>query len=132
MTGWNFSFSGLKTAFLYFLRRSEKENDFHLESEIPHLAASVQHSIVNYLLHQFFGAMEQHPAVRNLAIVGGVSANRELRKRFLQRCNQLGLVGCIPSFAFCTDNAAMIAYAGWQKLTKGFIEDPYTQPFASA
>lgn len=131
VSGYDFSFSGLKTAVLYYVRKQTAQDPEFLARELPHLAAGVQACIVGYLLKQLFAALEAHPHVRHVAIAGGVSANRELRQRFMDECNARGLQGHIPPFGYCTDNAAMIAYSGWVKWQAGFVPQPYTQPFAS-
>jgi N6-L-threonylcarbamoyladenine synthase len=115
--GLNFSFSGLKTAILYFIRDEKaKDNDF-VEKNLNDICASVQKTIVEILMKKINLAIEQ-TGIKEIAIAGGVSANSGLRNAILELKNK----GCnvyIPAFEYCTDNAAMIAIAGYYKFLKG-------------
>lgn len=124
--GLDFSFSGLKTAFLYALKKKLESDPQYINNHLSDLCASIQHKIVQYLLDKMFEAAHQYD-IRQLGIVGGVSANSYLRAQFQSRCITEKVRGFIPRFEYCTDNAAMIAFAGyklWQgkKFTSHFTE----------
>ncbi|MFM7814361.1 MAG: tRNA (adenosine(37)-N6)-threonylcarbamoyltransferase complex transferase subunit TsaD [Flavobacteriales bacterium] len=105
--GLDFSFSGLKTNLLYFLQQKEREDAGWLSRELPHVCASYQRAIVDYLMQRLTEAMHQ-TGVREVAIAGGVSANGLLRSRFIATCKAEDWRGYIPPIEFATDNAAMI------------------------
>lgn len=116
--GLNYSFSGLKTSILYFIRAQERENpNFTLEN-LNDICASVQYSIVNILLNKLKKAAAQY-GIKEIAIAGGVSANSGLRLALQSMADQLNWNVYIPAFEYCTDNAAMIAIAGHYKFLKG-------------
>jgi N6-L-threonylcarbamoyladenine synthase len=111
--GLNFSFSGLKTSVLYFLKKEIAKNENFREENLNNLCASVQKTIVDILLKNLRKAIKQ-TGIKEIAIAGGVSANSELRNQILSLKNE----GCncyIPKFEYCTDNAAMIAITGYFK-----------------
>jgi len=110
----NFSFSGLKTAILYMVQAEEKKNPNFLMENIADVCASVQQRIVSILLNKLKRAVEQTD-VRDMAIAGGVSANSGLRRALLEMGKQYHWNVFIPKFEYCTDNAAMIAIAGYHK-----------------
>ena len=119
--GLNFSFSGFKTAILYFVRDRQKENPAFVAENIADICASVQHSIVNILLNKLKKAAKQYHC-KQIAIAGGVSANSGLRNALLSLQDTLGWQVFIPKFEYCTDNAAMIAIAGYHKfLQRDFV-----------
>jgi N6-L-threonylcarbamoyladenine synthase len=125
LKGFDYSFSGLKTNLLYFLRDRQKEDSGFIEREMDHICASYQHVVTNYLLARL-EASALHTGVKHLALAGGVSANSALREKFTQLCNKRGWNGFIPSFEYCTDNAAMIGIAGyyqWLSGAKGALGD---------
>jgi len=101
----NYSFSGLKTSVLYFLKKQEEN---FIDAHLNDLCASIQKTIVDVLLKTFIKAAK-HYKVDNVAIAGGVSANSELRERFLQTAKNRNWNAFIPKVEYCTDNAAMIA-----------------------
>jgi N6-L-threonylcarbamoyladenine synthase len=120
--GLNFSFSGLKTAILYFLQEeTAKEADF-VSNHLPDICASVQHRIVTILLNKLKKAALQ-TGIRQVCIAGGVSANSGLRAAFTTLGEQQGWQTFIPRFEYCTDNAAMIAITGWYKYLAGDFAD---------
>ncbi len=117
----DFSFSGLKTAILYFLRRNIKENPNFIEENLNDICASVQARIVSILLKKFKVAA-QKTGIQHLAIAGGVSANSALRSGLEEMGKEMGWETYIPRFEYCTDNAAMIAVTGYFKyLKKEFV-----------
>lgn len=118
IAGLNFSFSGLKTAILYLVQREMRENPEFLQLRMADLCASVQERIVTILLNKLKKAVKQ-TGVRQIAIAGGVSANSGLRTQLLALGEQMRADVFIPKFEYCTDNAAMIAIAGYHKFLKG-------------
>lgn len=120
IAGLNFSFSGLKTAILYFLQEEKNKDAGFVEKNLPDICASIQHRIVSILLNKYLLASEQ-TGIKDLCIAGGVSANSGLRNAFQEMGKKHGLNTYIPAFQYCTDNAAMIAMAGYFKfLAKDF------------
>lgn len=118
----NYSFSGLKTSILYFIRKQEKENPDFISEHLNDICASVQYSIVHILLNKLRKAAKEY-GIKEIAIAGGVSANSGLRAALQKRAEESGWNVYIPAFEYCTDNAAMIAIAGYQKYLKGdFVE----------
>lgn len=112
--GLDYSFSGLKTSFLYTLRDNIKLNPDFIEQNKADLAASLQHTIIEILLAKLRKAVEQ-TGVKTVAIGGGVSANSGVRQAVADFCASHGLEAFIPERAFTTDNAAMVAIAGYYK-----------------
>ncbi len=112
--GLNYSFSGFKTSILYFIRDNKKENPEFVEQNLADICASVQYSIVNILLNKLKKAAKQYD-IKEIAIAGGVSANSGLRNALMEMRESLGWNVYIPAFQYCTDNAGMIAIAGYQK-----------------
>ncbi|TDS12461.1 tRNA (adenosine(37)-N6)-threonylcarbamoyltransferase complex transferase subunit TsaD [Sphingobacterium paludis] len=122
----DFSFSGLKTAILYMVQAQEKINPNFLQEQLADVCASVQSRIVSILLNKLKKAAKL-TGVSRIAIAGGVSANSGLRKALLETGDRLGWNVFIPKFEYCTDNAAMIAIAGYQKyLQKSFVAQDVT------
>jgi N6-L-threonylcarbamoyladenine synthase len=118
----NYSFSGFKTSILYFIRNQEKENPNFVSEHLNDICASVQHSIVHILLNKLKKAAKQY-GIKEIAIAGGVSANSGLRAGLTALADELNWNVYIPAFEYCTDNAAMIAIAGYYKyLNKDFVE----------
>jgi N6-L-threonylcarbamoyladenine synthase len=116
--GLNFSFSGLKTAILYFLQHQTARDPGFVAANLNDICASVQGRIVSILLNKYRkAAMET--GVADLCIAGGVSANSGLRKAFREMGTREGWRTFIPPFEFCTDNAAMIAITGHYKYLSG-------------
>lgn len=116
--GLTYSFSGIKTAILYFLRdQTAKDPDF-IQKNLADICASVQGTLVKILLTKLKRAARE-TGIRDIAIAGGVSANSGLRAELLHTGEKLGWNVFIPKFEYCTDNAAMIAAAGYYKALKG-------------
>jgi N6-L-threonylcarbamoyladenine synthase len=120
--GLNFSFSGLKTSLLYFLRDSQKENSNFIEEERANLCASFQHTVVTYLLRQIQRGLTSTQS-NQIAICGGVSANSELRKQLVEYGRKNEVEVFIPPFKYCTDNAAMIGIAAHFLLLENQVSD---------
>jgi N6-L-threonylcarbamoyladenine synthase len=114
----NYSFSGLKTSILYFIRAQEKENPDFITNNLNDICASVQHSIVHILLNKLKKAAAKYN-LQEIAIAGGVSANSGLRQALQDMAQQLNWKIYIPAFQYCTDNAGMIAIAGYHKYLNG-------------
>ncbi|MFN4884769.1 MAG: tRNA (adenosine(37)-N6)-threonylcarbamoyltransferase complex transferase subunit TsaD [Bacteroidota bacterium] len=110
--GGDYSFSGMKTSLLYFLRDQLKENPNFIEEERHHIAASYQEAIVTYLLKVAKKKL-QELNVSTFTLAGGVSANTALRAQALLLGEELGIQVYIPKFEYCTDNAAMIGVVGY-------------------
>ncbi|MBO5297127.1 MAG: tRNA (adenosine(37)-N6)-threonylcarbamoyltransferase complex transferase subunit TsaD [Candidatus Homeothermus sp.] len=120
--GLDYSFSGLKTSFLYTLRDNIKIDPDFIEKNKADLAASLQATIIDILLSKLKKAVEM-TGVHTVAIGGGVSANSGVRNAVAEYCNNSGLTAFIPERAFTTDNAAMVAIAGYFKfLDKQFCK----------
>lgn len=116
--GLNFSFSGLKTAILYFLQEQTGKDPDFVQKNLPDICASIQGRIISILLNKLKRAAKE-TGVRHLCIAGGVSANSGLRNTFRQLGLQQGWQTFIPPFEYCTDNAAMIAITGYYKYLAG-------------
>ena len=129
IAGLDYSFSGLKTSFLYTLRDEIKKNPDFIEQNKADLAASLQHTIIEILTDKLRKAIRL-TRVATVAIGGGVSANSGVREAVAQLCREEGVESFIPPRAFTTDNAAMVAIAGYFKyLDKDFCS--YSEaPFA--
>lgn len=118
--GLDFSFSGVKTAILYFLQEQKKQNENFVEENLADLCASIQQRIVSILLKKLKKASLQ-TGITNICLAGGVSANSSLRAGFKQMGEKHNWQTFIPRFEYCTDNAAMIAITGHYKyLSKEF------------
>lgn len=119
--GLNFSFSGLKTSILYFIKDHVKEDPLFVEKNMADICASVQSRIVSILLNKLKKAAQQYQ-ITDIAIAGGVSANSGLRMALQHLAEEMKWNIFIPRFEYCTDNAAMIAIAGYYKfLNKDFV-----------
>jgi N6-L-threonylcarbamoyladenine synthase len=117
MPGLDFSFSGIKTGFLYFLRDRKLENPNFVEENLPDICASIQYQLVKMLLQKLEQASKQ-TSIRQIAIAGGVSANSGLRKALKELGDKNGWSVYIPAFQYCTDNAGMIAIAAHYKFLR--------------
>lgn len=118
MPGLDFSFSGIKTAFLYFLRDELAKNPDFVSQHLDDICASLQYQLISMLLNRLTEASSQ-TGIKEIAIAGGVSANSGLRSRLRETGDKLGWNVFIPAFQYCTDNAGMIAIAAHYKFLKG-------------
>ena len=116
----DFSFSGLKTSFLYFVRDKVKEDKGFVQKRKPDLCASLQKTIIDILLNKLIKATEK-TGIRNIGVAGGVSANSALRNTLTNEAQKRDWDICFPEFEFATDNAAMIAITGYFKFKKGLF-----------
>jgi len=114
IAGLDYSFSGLKTSFLYFLRDQIQTDPDFIQHHKEDLAASLERTIVAILMKKLDKAV-QETGIRHVALSGGVSANTALREAFAERAEKKGWHTYIPRFAYTTDNAAMIAITGYFK-----------------
>ena len=129
IAGFDYSFSGLKTSFLYRLRDEVAANPHFIEQNKADLCASLQKNIIDILLKKLIAASQQL-GIDNIAVAGGVSANSGLRRELIAQGNSRGWQVFIPKPAFTTDNAAMIAVAGYYKYLRGYLCDISCPPFA--
>ncbi len=126
--GFDYSFSGIKTSFLYFLRDQLVNDPEFIEHHKADLCASIQKCIVDFLIKKLERAVLA-TGVRQVAIAGGVSANSYLRERLQQMAQKHHWKAFIPQFQFCTDNAAMVGIAGYFKYLNNDFADISLPPF---
>jgi N6-L-threonylcarbamoyladenine synthase len=120
ISGLDFSFSGLKTAILYFIQKKKIENPTFIEENLNDICASIQHTIIEILMDKLKLAVKE-TGINQVAIGGGVSANSGIRNALFEAQQKFGWKTYIPKFEYTTDNAAMIGIVGYQKfLTKNF------------
>ncbi|MCS6789600.1 MAG: tRNA (adenosine(37)-N6)-threonylcarbamoyltransferase complex transferase subunit TsaD [Bacteroidia bacterium] len=119
---YDFSFSGLKTAFLYTYQRNPSVS-------LPDLCASWQEAVFTYLVEKLLQAARAYHMAR-IALVGGVAANKLLRQKLTKQAEEEGLQVYLAPLAYCMDNAAMIAVAAWHKYLSGQYTSLHTAPFA--
>jgi N6-L-threonylcarbamoyladenine synthase len=127
--GYDYSFSGLKTSFLYFLRDELKEDAGFIEKNRNDLCASLQKTIVDILMNKLYHASKDL-IIKEVAVAGGVSANSGLRSAFEDYSRRYGWKIHIPKFAYTTDNAAMVAITGYHKFLVGEFCGPDVVPYA--
>ncbi|HSC38853.1 MAG TPA: tRNA (adenosine(37)-N6)-threonylcarbamoyltransferase complex transferase subunit TsaD, partial [Chitinophagaceae bacterium] len=125
--GLNFSFSGLKTSVLYFLRDEVAKNPAFIEQNLVDICASVQYRIVHILLGKLKKAA-QETGIKDICIAGGVSANSGLRRGLEEMGKRQRWNTFIPAFQYCTDNAGMIAITGYYK----YLENDFAPLSVSA
>ncbi|MEN3322280.1 tRNA (adenosine(37)-N6)-threonylcarbamoyltransferase complex transferase subunit TsaD [Mariniflexile soesokkakense] len=116
--GLNFSFSGLKTAILYFIQNETKANPNFIEENLNDICASIQYTIIGILIDKLKLASKQ-TGIKHIAIGGGVSANSGIRQALKDGEQKFGWTTYVPKFEFTTDNAAMIAIVGYLKYLDG-------------
>jgi N6-L-threonylcarbamoyladenine synthase len=127
--GYDYSYSGLKTSFLYFLRDQLKENENFVSLNKVDLCASLQKAIVDVLMEKLLIASKE-TGIREIALAGGVSANAGLRTRVQEESARQNWKTYIPPVKFTTDNAAMIAINGYYKFLKGEFAGMSVSPSA--
>lgn len=129
MPGLDFSFSGLKTSILYFLKKETTRNPNFIEENLADICASIQATVVTILLKKLRKAARQ-TGIGEIAIAGGVSANSGLRAGLAEWGAKEGWNTYIPAFQYCTDNAGMIGVTGYYKYLAGVFCDQGAAPFA--
>ncbi len=127
--GYDYSFSGLKTSFLYFLRDELKKDAEFIEKNREDLSASLQKTIVDILMDKLRLAAKDSN-INEVAVAGGVSANSGLRAAFEDHAKRYGWKIHIPKFEYTTDNAAMVAITGYYKYLEGEFTDKSVTPYA--
>ena len=127
--GLDFSFSGLKTAILYFIRDNVSANPDFIQQNLNDICASVEKRIAIILLNKLKKAADAY-GIKDLALAGGVSANTGLRAGLRTLCEQNNWRSFVPKMEYCTDNAAMIAIAGYYKFLKGEFTGQGVAPLA--
>ncbi len=129
LQGYDFSFSGLKTSILYFLRDQLKKNESFIDQHKADLAASIQKTILDILLDKLSKAAFDLN-IPSIAIAGGVSANSGLRQRIAELGERHGWTVFVPATDYSTDNAAMIAVAGYFRFLQGEFADLSLAPYS--
>lgn len=130
MPGLDFSFSGIKTSFLYFLRKEKEKNPQFIKENLNDICASLQRQLIKMLFDKLEKASRE-TGIKTIAIAGGVSANSALRHEFTLRVKSLGWEVFIPEFEYCTDNAAMVAMAAHYKFLRNIFSDMSVAPVAN-
>lgn len=130
MPGFDFSFSGIKTSLLYFIRDQESKNPGFIEKNLNDICASYQHQLLSMLMEKLELAASIH-RVKSVGIAGGVAANTGLRKLLAEKAIERKWVVHIPDFSFCADNAAMIAITAHYKFLARDFASLHSIPVAS-
>lgn len=125
----DFSFSGLKTSVLYFVRDQREQNPDFVEQNLNDICASIQHTIVSYLMRKLKKAAKE-TGITEIAISGGVSANSALRKAVQKEAEKSNWKVHIPALEYCTDNAAMIAQSAHFQYLAGDFAQQDSVPYA--
>jgi len=131
LPGLQYSFSGLKTSFLYFVRDRLKENEHFIKENIHDLAASIQHAIILSLTNKMKDVLKMHDC-EDIVLAGGVSANSGLRSVMQELADNYHRRLHLPTLDLTTDNAAMIAVCGYFKYLTGSYSSLSTTPYTSA
>ncbi len=126
--GLDFSFSGLKTAILYFIRDEVKKDPDFIRHHLRDICASIQHTIVEILTRKILSASKKY-GIKEIGIAGGVAANSGLRTRLKELASENGWNVYFPAMQYCTDNAGMIAIAGHYQYLAGEFSELDTGPF---
>lgn len=124
----DFSFSGLKTAILYFIRDEKKKDPAFVSKHLPDICASIQNTIVEILARKILAASNKY-GIKEIGISGGVAANSGLRNRIGELSLEHQWNVYIPAFEYCTDNAGMIAIAAYYQYLEGNFSSLGTAPF---
>lgn len=127
MPGYSYSFSGIKTSVLYFLRDKTKEHPNFVQDNMADICASVQKTLIKTLLKKLVQASKDL-GINEIAIAGGVSANSGLRHTLQEYAGKYNWNVYIPAFQYCTDNAGMIAMAAHYQYLKGDFASQYVSP----
>lgn len=127
MPGYDFSFSGIKTSVLYFLKDKTKNNPNFVQENLSDICASVQYTLIKTLLKKVVQAAKDL-GIKEVAIAGGVSANSGLRQTLQDYAEKYGWNVYIPAFQYCTDNAGMIAITAHYQYLKGGFANQYVSP----
>ncbi len=125
----DFSFSGLKTAVMYFIQKEEQKNPTFVADNLNDLCAAIQYTIVTMLIKKTTLAAKQF-GVKGISLAGGVSANSSLRENFAALAAKYKWQCAIPKFEYCTDNAAMIAMVGYYKFLNKEFDAHTIEPLA--
>jgi N6-L-threonylcarbamoyladenine synthase len=126
MKDYDYSFSGLKTSLLYFLKKEVDKDPEFVEKNLNDICASYQDTIIRSLFKKLEKAVKDYD-IKHVAIAGGVSANSQFRETLISKGKALGWSTYIPKFEYCTDNAAMISIAGHYKFLKAeFVSQEVT------
>ncbi len=120
--GLNFSFSGLKTAIMYFVQKNVKEDPDFIEKNLADICASIQYTIINIIMDKLKKAVKE-TGIKQIAIGGGVSANSGIRTTLKDAERRFSWKTFIPKFEYTTDNAAMIGIVGYLKYQEGLFAD---------
>ncbi len=126
--GLDFSFSGVKTAIMYFLRDETKKDSAFIEKNINDICASIQHTLVEILTRKIIIAAAQY-GIMEIAIAGGVAANSGLRDKLTSLSKEYNWNLYFPAMQYCTDNAGMIAMAGYLQYQAGNFSSLNTKPY---
>jgi N6-L-threonylcarbamoyladenine synthase len=129
ISGYDYSFSGLKTSFMYFLRDELKNNPNFVEERKADLCASIQKTVIDVLMKKLKKAADDCK-IKRVAVAGGVSANSGLRAAFEDYSKRYGWEIFVPKFAYTTDNAAMIAITALFKYKDGIFDTIDSVPFS--
>jgi len=129
--GLDFSFSGFKTSFLYSVRDAVAKDATFIENNLSDICASAQFTIVNYIISKLINAANT-TGIKSITIAGGVAANSSLRNELKNVAEKMGWNAIIPSFEYCTDNAGMIANAGYHKFMASQFVGLDAKSFASS
>ncbi len=127
MPNLDYSFSGIKTAFLNFLNQAKRRDPEFVQTRLADICASVQRALINMLLNKLVLATEQ-TGIRQVAVAGGVSANSGLRSAIEELAEEKGWTTYIPKLEYCTDNAAMIATAAYYQYRANDFSDLRISP----
>lgn len=117
VSGYDYSFSGIKTSFLYFIQNNLQKDPRFIDENLNDICASYQNHLITVLLKNVKRLLKE-TAIKQLAIAGGVSANSMLREEIKKLENEIGIKTFIPKFEYCTDNAAMIGITAYFKFLK--------------